>query len=306
MLPPLNLKRYNKVEEGTGRKYFVRGDSGKICYADEGVTADDVWTFVRDESFRTLNSMAKERLNYPTQKPEALLERIILASSNKGDVVLDAFCGCGTTIAVAERLNRNWIGIDISYNAVSVIKKRLIDTFGNKITTEFLELGEPKDLASATALALRAGDNRKEFEKWSIAKYSENRAFVNDKKGGDGGIDGTAYIKVDKDTTQKVLFSVKSGQKLTPTVIRDLFGVVEREDAAVGILLTLYPFDNLVKEAKKYGFFKHPLTGKQYERIQVIDIVKIMDGARLEIPMLEILKKAERKSKDSQLAVDYS
>ena len=237
--------------------------------------------------------MAKERLGYNTQKPEALLKRIILASSNEGDVILDAFCGCGTTIAVAERLNRKWIGVDISYNAVALIKKRLIDTFGNEITSQFVELGEPKDFDSAKELALRKGDNRKEFEKWSIIKYSNKQAFVNDKKGGDGGIDGTAYMKINKDETKKVLFSVKSGEKLTPSVVRDLFGAVEREDAAIGILITLYPFDSLVREAKKYGYFKHPLTGKQYERIQVIDIVKIMEGAVLDLNMVDILKKAE-------------
>jgi len=251
----------------------------------------------------------KEYLGYPTQKPEALLERIILASSNEGDVILDAFCGCGTTVAVAERLKRKWIGIDISYNAVSIIKKRLVDTFGEKITSEFIELGEPKDFDSARQLALKAGDNRKEFERWSIAKYSNNQAFGNDKKGSDGGVDGIAYMfdsdENGKQINSKIIFSVKSNKTLSPTVIRDLNGTLDKENAKIGILITLYPMENLVKESKKYGLYTNKLFNKTYEKIQVISIDEIMNGARLEIPMLDILKKAERKSKDKQLAVDY-
>ena len=123
-LEPLNTKRYN-LKDDHGRQYFIRGDSGKKCYADEGVPCDDVWTFAREERFRNLNSMSPERIGYPTQKPEALLERIIKASSNEGDVVLDAFVGGGTTIAVANKLNRKWIGIDQSVQAIELTKKRL-------------------------------------------------------------------------------------------------------------------------------------------------------------------------------------
>jgi len=283
----------------------IKHKNGKIYkqYLRQQQRMRDVW------EIPIINAMAKERLDYPTQKPEALLERIILASSNEGDVVLDAFCGCGTTVAVAQRLNRKWIGIDISYNAVTVIKKRLIDTFGNKITSEFLELGEPKDFDSARQLALRAGDNRKEFEKWSVAKYSNNQAFVNDKKGGDGGVDGIAYMfdsdENGKQINSKIIFSVKSNKTLSPTVIRDLNGTLDKENAKIGILITLYPMENLVKEAKKYGLYKNKLFNKTYEKIQVISIDEIMNGARLEIPMLDVLKKAERKSRDKQLAVDY-
>lgn len=264
---------------------------GKVYRPNElGKIPEDWW------DIPAITPMAKERLGYETQKPESLLERIIKASSDENDVILDAFCGCGTTVAVAQRLNRKWIGIDISYNAVSIIKERLINTYGREIVSKFTELGEPKDFESAKQLALKAGDNRKEFEKWSIAKYSNNKAFVNNNKGGDGGIDGTAYIKIDKNETKKILFSVKSGEKLSPSVVRDLFGVVEREEAAFGILITLYPFDNLVKEANKYGYFKNPITGKQYKKIQIIDIVKIMEGETLDKnEIVDILKKAERK-----------
>ncbi len=135
----------------------------------------DVW------EISYLNSQSKERLGYPTQKPEKLLERIIQASSNEGDVILDAFCGCGTTIAVAQRLNRQWIGMDITYQSISLILKRLEDTFGSEILAEINLNGIPKDVKSAIALANKKDDRlRKEFEKWSILTYSNNRATIND------------------------------------------------------------------------------------------------------------------------------
>jgi DNA modification methylase len=160
-----------------------------------------------------LTSQAAEALGYPTQKPETLLERIIKTSSNEGEVVLDAYCGCGTTIAVAERLNRSWIGMDITYQSISLILKRLEDTFGQSFIKEVadknakqithkarVELnGVPQDFASAVALANKQDDRlRKEFEKWFVLAYSNNRAVINEKKGGDGGIDGTAFM-MDRD-----------------------------------------------------------------------------------------------------------
>ena len=288
-------------------------------YADEyaGQKINNLW-----DDIIPLTSQAKERLKFPTQKPEALLERIILASSNEGDTVLDAYCGCGTTVAVAEKLNRNWIGIDISYQQVALILKRLEDTFGQDFTTvtDSKELtskkltvsGVPQDMAAAIELANRKDDRlRKEFEKWVVLTYSNNRAIINDKKGGDGGIDGLAYIS-DLDDKGKmifpeILFSVKSSKNLSPTVIRDLYGTVGRENAAVGILITLYSMENLVKEAKKYGTYRNTLLGKTFDKIQVVTVEEILQGERLKLPAVkEVLKKAERKSKDSQLAVDYS
>ena len=130
-----------------------------------------------------LNSQASERLGYPTQKPEALLEKIVTASSNEGDTILDAYCGCGTTVAVAQRMNRKWIGIDVTYQSISLILKRIEDTFG---VTELdnIELnGVPKDFASAEALAHKKEDSsRKEFEKWSVLTFSSNKAIINEKK----------------------------------------------------------------------------------------------------------------------------
>jgi len=286
-------------------------------YADEyaGQKINNLW-----DDIIPLTSQAKERLRFPTQKPQALLERIILASSNEGDVVLDAYCGCGTTVTVAEKLGRKWIGIDISYQAISLILKRLEDTFGQdfiattdtKTTNKKLTVsGVPQDMAAAIELANRKDDRlRKEFEKWAILTYTNNRGMIKDKKGGDGGADGVALIS-DLDEKGKmiyseVLFSVKSSKTLNPTVIRDLYGTVERDNAAIGILITLYPMENLVKEARKYGNYKNKLIGTEFQRIQIVTVEEILQGARLKLPAVkEVLKSAERKYKDSQLAVDY-
>jgi DNA modification methylase len=262
-----------------------------------------------------INSQATERLGYPTQKPEALLERIITASSNEESVILDAYCGCGTTIAVAERLKRKWIGIDITYQSISLILKRLEDTFGGDFTQEIVNKdtqevikparlmlsGVPQDFASAVALANREDDRvRKEFEKWSVLTFSNNRAVINDKKGGDEGIDGTAYM-VDFDDNNKVayykvLFSVKSSKALSPTVIRDLNGTIEREKAEIGYLITLFPMPNLVKEASKYGTYQNKMFGQAYPKIRVVSIQALLDGERMNLPTAEVLKNAERKN----------
>ncbi len=265
----------------------------------------------------SLNSQAKERLGYPTQKPEGLLEKIIKASSNEGAVILDCYCGCGTTIAVAEKFKRNWIGIDITYQSISLILKRLEDSFGGDFTKDLIDKdtkkiirpsrlqlsGVPQDFASAVALANKQDDRvRKEFEKWIILTYSNNRAIINEKKGGDGGIDGTAFV-VDYDDKQErdfkqVIFSVKSNKTLSPTVIRDLFGTVEREKAVMGFLLTLYPMPNLVKEAEKYGTYQNKMFGHTHQKITVVSVQEVLDGARMALPTsVEVLKKAERKAK---------
>ncbi|MDQ3323868.1 MAG: site-specific DNA-methyltransferase [Acidobacteriota bacterium] len=153
----------------------------KLLNELSGLSVTDLWTDIEP-----INSAAAERLGYPTQKPEALLERIISASSNEGDVVLDAFCGCGTTVAVANRLKRRWIGMDITYQSVALILKRLKDSAG-QVAVEAVELhGVPKDMESVDALVHKKDDRvRKEFEKWAILTYSDNRAVINEKKGAD-------------------------------------------------------------------------------------------------------------------------
>jgi len=273
-------------------------------YADKGVLPRD-WFDIP-----ILNQAAKERLGYPTQKPEVLLERIVKASSNEGDVVLDAYCGCGTTIAVAERLNRNWIGVDITYQAISLIIRRLEDSFGQDSLENLSLAGVPKDFESAIALANKKDDRiRKEFEKWMVLTFSNNRSIINEKKGGDRGIDGISYV-VDKDEKgievyKQVIISVKSNKKLSPSVIRDLFGTMTREGAEMGYLLTLYPMPNLVKEAAQYGLYENKAFGHKYPKIQVVDVQEIMQGLRMQLPIsVEVLKKAERKTKNGKTIFD--
>ncbi len=274
--------------------------SDKIYAPNElGKIPEDWWVI------SPINSQSKERLGYPTQKPETLLERIIKASSNEGDVILDAYCGCGTTIAVAQKLNRNWIGIDITYQSISLIMKRLEDSFGKSVLEKdnFTISGIPEDFESAVALANKEDDRvRKEFEKWIVLTYSNNRAIINDKKGGDGGIDGTAFV-VDYDDKQEqvfeqAIFSVKSNKTLSPTVIRDLYGTVEREKAVIGYLLTLYEMPNLVKEAGKYGNYQNKMFGHTYPKIEVINVQEILEGKKMYLPTIEVLKKAERKTQE--------
>jgi hypothetical protein len=203
-----------------------------------------------------------------------------------------------------------------------LILKRLEKQFGRDFTQDVidkdtqqiklpatLELnGVPKDMDSAIALANRQDDRtRKEFEKWVILTYSKNRAIINEKKGGDTGIDGIVYILESKTENSKVLFSVKSGEKLSPAVVRELFGTVEREKAAGGILLTLYPMPNLVKESKQYGFYHNHFTGNDYPKIQVVSVIEMLQGNLLELPnVMKVLKDAEQHAEQSRLNFDPS
>ncbi len=273
---------------------------------DKGEPLGNIWNDIS-----LINSQAAERLGYPTQKPEALLERIIKASSKEGDIILDAYCGCGTTVAVAERLNRNWIGIDITYQSISLILKRLEEHFGGTTLNKIQLTGVPEDFESALALANKADDRtRKEFEKWAILTYSSNRAIINEKKGADGGIDGIAYLldfdtKVQRDYKQ-IIFSVKSNKTLPPSVIRDLNGTIEREGAVMGVLLTLYPMENLTKESKKYGMYNNVMFGQTYPKIQVVSIKDVLEGKTMKIPTsLEVLKQAEQKNKGQQQQLPF-
>jgi DNA modification methylase len=266
-------------------------------YIDEqrGIPIDDTWIDIAP-----LNSQAKERLGYPTQKPESLLERIVKASSNEGDVILDAYCGCGTTVAVAQNLSRKWIGIDITYQAVSLILKRLEDTHGSSVLTNVTTSGLPKDLKSAEALATRKDDRtRKEFEKWAVLTYSKNRAAINQKKGADKGIDGQGYFPIDDRNHGEVIFQVKSGN-VGSKDIRDLVGTMTREKAELGIFITLKPPTKaMIQEAKACGLYHWPF-GREIPRIQIVTVASILDGsARLDVPLAaDVLRSANRRKSD--------
>jgi len=288
-----------------GRIYFPPkgGTPQYIRYLDEmpGVPLQNSW-----EDIAPLTSGTKERLGYPTQKPEALLERIIKASSNEGDVVLDAYCGCGTTIAVAERLQRNWIGIDITYQSISLMLKRLEDSFGKNVLDNVILNGIPKDMESAQALALKKDDRtRKEFEKWAVLTYSNNRAVINAKKGADKGIDAIAYFRSEKDDPERIILQVKSG-KVSSRDIRDLQGTITRENATLGIFITLQkPTKDMIKEAKEAGIYQSQYMSTPVDTIRIVTIQEIIEEQkRLDILLaLEVLKSAEKQRDNKSIQI---
>lgn len=287
------LKRFGNKKISSGHAETGRRTPSAILEEEsEGVKMGDVW------EIPILAPVAKERLGYPTQKPEALLERIIQASSNPGDVVLDAYCGCGTTVAVAQRLGRRWIGIDITYQSISLILKRLQDQYPDQWPTVEANIqldGVPRDIASAQALANRKDDKtRKEFEKWAVLTYSNNQARINDKKGADAGIDGIAYFMVDAKTNGKAVFQVKSGGASRAT-LATLNSDRQRENAEFGILITMdKPTKLMLLEVQAAGKYKHPMLDREDDRIQVVTVEELLAGQRLNLPMgREMVKAAE-------------
>ena len=227
-----------------------------------------------------INPAASERLGYPTQKPEALLERIITASSDEGDVVLDPFCGCGTAISVAQRLNRRWIGIDIPHLAIGLIKKRLGDAFGESVRETYEVIGEPVDLKGAEALAK---EDPYQFQWWALSLVGARP--LEKKKGADQGIDGRLYFHDEKGgKTKQIILSVKAG-KLHAPYVRDLRGVIEREKAEIGVLISMEaPTKPMLKEAAEAGFYRSPGLTDKYPRIQILSIEELLVAKKIDYP----------------------
>ena len=227
-----------------------------------------------------INSGAAERLGYPTQKPLALLERIVQASSNSGDVVLDPFCGCGTTIDAAQMLGRRWIGIDITYLSVDLIRKRLRSTHGDKVEDDFDVHGIPHDAAGAQALF---DSNPFDFERWAVSLIDGQ---PNEKQVGDKGVDGVIRFPLDAEMhIGRVIVSVKGGQTVNPAMVRDLRGTVESQRAEMGILVTLaQPTRGMVDEARRSGSFTSAISGKSYPRIQIVTIDDLFRGKAVNMP----------------------
>ena len=253
-------------------------------YLDEmpGMPVGSVW-----DDILPVQAQGAERLGYPTQKPEALLERIISASSNEGDVVLDPFCGCGTAIAVAERLNRKWIGIDVTHLAISLMRSRLRDSFGDDLS-DYEVIGSPADTESARALSLEGGNTgRYQFEYWALGLV-EARPGRDMKQGADAGIDG--YINFFDDNSGKaktVIVQVKSG-RVGSNIVRDLRGVMERENADMSLLITLEPPTKPMNdEATSAGFYTpETYPDRQFPRVQIATIEDILNGNGPAIPQL--------------------
>ena len=216
-------------------------------------------------------------LGYPTQKPEALLERILRASSNEGDLVLDPFCGCGTTIQVAQKLNRRWIGIDITHLAIGLIKTRLDDAYGPEIRSTYQVIGEPTDVAGAAQLA---EENKYQFQYWALGLCGA-RPTEAIKKGADRGIDGRLYFHDDNSGTSKqIIFSVKGGQNIGVSEVRDLIGVLQREKAEIGVYISFEePTKPMRAKPPKPASTPRPIGGgRKYPRIQLLTIRDLIEG----------------------------
>ena len=225
----------------------------------------------------------KESLGYPTQKPLALLERVVQASSNEGDVVLDPFCGCGTTICAAQKLGRQWIGIDVTHLAVGLMRSRLRDMFGDEVQYEVI--GIPVDVGSAQALAEQ---DRFEFEHWALGLI-DARPANKKKRGADQGIDGVLFFRdTTKGKAKKVVVQVKSGH-VQSSIIRDLCHVVDREKAAMGFLITLeVPTRPMVTEALSEGYYHSSGWNRDYAKVQMRTVEQLLGEQSFDMPPTNI------------------
>jgi site-specific DNA-methyltransferase (adenine-specific) len=284
-----------------GRLIFPKTKDGRIRrkrYLDEvkGKPVQNLW-----DDIDPIGAQAAERLGYPTQKPQALLERIIQASSNEGDVVADFFCGCGTTVAAAQKLNRQWIGVDISHLAIGLIRKRLIDTYGEPIAKTFTIDGLPKDIATARMLAVQP-QGRMRFQDWVIETLLGG--VTNEKKTGDGGYDGYTTLEVEKGKKEIVLIEVKSGN-ITVSTLRSFAKTVQQQKGSMGILVCFKEqiTKGMLSEAKGEGYFREDLFGNRFDKIQVISVEDLLEGKMPEMPKsyetgpFKKAEKAEKKSK---------
>lgn len=282
-----NLERLQKYDR-ENRLHFPARSDGALrlkMYADEsaGEKLQNIW-----DDIVPLGAQAKERLGYPTQKPLALLERIIATSSNPGDIVLDPFAGCGTAMAAAQKLGRGWIGIDITHLSIALLKYRMKDMFGLEAGKDYQVIGEPEDVAGAQQLA---SEDRYQFQFWALslipgAKPLGGQAGSRQgKKGSDKGIDGIiSFIDRSDARPERILIQVKSGHVKSGDV-RDLKGAMEREGAAMGVFITLEaPSRDMATEAVSAGFYRPKAWEGQYPKIQLLTIADLLAGKRVEMP----------------------
>ena len=277
---PLEIKEYYVEVYGPMFKPSFKGRKhAKDKYGPYRISfVDDVW------NISAVFTLSKEHLDYPTQKPEALLERVIKASSNEGDIILDPFCGCGTTIAVAQKLKRSWVGIDITHLAIALMKHRLEDMFGGQVN--YKVVGEPISLPDAKTLA---ANDPYQFQWWALGLVGARP--VEQKKGADKGINGRIYFHDEADSskakTKQIIISVKAGH-VSVSHVRDLRGVIERENAEIGVLISMKnPTKPMRAEAASAGFYKSPWQeDNPYPRLQILTIEELLNGKRIDCPPL--------------------
>ncbi len=292
------LIRLDKLDE-IGLIHWAKKEGGGVpnykYYLDDapGVYLQDIWAYQPgtegcvwrnpkkgiDQDVKWLSTKDKERLGYDTQKPEGVLERIIRASCPDDGLILDPFCGCGTTVAVAQKLNLNWIGIDVTWLAIDKIEQRLRQAFGEQVISIYEVKGNPTDVASARDLSRR---NKKEFEIWalSLVKAAQREH--------DGGVDGLLSIRESKNKYTKIIVQVKGGENLNPGMVRDLIGTVENENAAMGLFITLEEPTRGMKElATHSGSYTSQAWGKTHPRIQIKTIEELLNGEYFDLPYAE-------------------
>lgn len=284
--PPLRPYSPGTLQRGRTKvkgKYYEKGLN------PAGTPVNDWWTDIKPLHSPT----DKEKLGYPTQKPVALLKRIIIASSKEGDLVFDPFCGCGTTIDAAQELNRRWVGIDITHLAITLIKHRLIDKYGSNIINTFEVHGEPVTVKAARELA---HIDRINFQIWACGLIG---AKPSEKRSSDKGIDGYLYF-YDGKNLKKGLVQVKSG-RVSVKDIRDFRGTIEREEAPLGIFITLEePTSNMLQEAAVAGFYEDTFTGRRYPKIQILTIKELLNGKKPNVPLVHPYHKQAPKKKNEK------
>lgn len=304
--PPANGWKFTPERmqqlDAEGRLHFPKRVGGRMAqknYLDEakGVPVQDVWNDISP-----IGGTSPERLGYPTQKPLSLLERIINSSSNEGDVVLDPFCGCGTAVDAAQKLRRNWIGIDVTYIAVDLIHKRLRHVYGAEVEGTYDILGIPRDRAGAFALFSHSPFD---FERWAVSLIN---AQPNEKQVGDKGIDGVARFFLDGSGKNlgRILVSVKGGKTIGPQFVRDLLGTVESQKAEMGVLLTMSePTRGIIDAVNHAGTYIHPANGQKFPKVQVMTVDQLLKGERPNMPLTTLpyieAKRVKAKNTDEGL-----
>ena len=256
--------------------FTSKGRPRKVQYIDdiEGDVVDNIWTDISP-----INSQSKERLPYPTQKPLALLERIINSSSNKDDIILDPFCGCGTAIVAANKLNRKWIGIDVTYLAINLVERRLIDNFDNEVQGTYRVHGDPLDFTSAQELFVRDSKDKHAFELWALKLVNARPRLK------DGGVDGVIGFIDENDDPKRIIVQVKGGASLIPSIIRDLDGTVKNENAVMGLLITLHqPTKGMYKYANHAGDYKTAQREKPFPLLQIRTVSELLEGKLFDLP----------------------
>lgn len=295
--------RKQKVHLDEDNRKYVLSDAGggkRIRrYIDEamalGSPVDDVWDIDK------LNSSSKEKLGYPTQKPEILLERIIMASCPEKGIVLDPFCGCGTTVAAAQKLGRTWLGIDITYLAINLIKNRLSSTFGERELRDgtiqppvkYSVIGEPTSVPDAEALA---ESDKYQFQWWALGLVGARPE--EQKKGADKGIDGKIVFQGSTPGVfENVIISVKAGQNVGVSMVRDLKGVLDREKASIGVFISIVePTKPMKVEAAEAGFYESEMYLKKYPKIQLLTVADLLAGKQIDMPPIRQVQATFKKA----------